>query len=65
MRKTYKKLTYTDRQIIEYMARHGAGVRAMAEETGVHVATIYRELQRGADEKGHYRAEKAQQALFS
>lgn len=65
MRKTYKKLTYTDRQIIEYMARHGAGVRAMAEETGVHVATIYRELQRGADEEGHYRAEKAQQALFS
>lgn len=65
MRKLYKKLTFADRQLIEHMSERGEKPKAIAEKTGVHVATIYRELQRGADEKGHYRAEKAQQALFS
>lgn len=65
MRKPYKKLTYADRQIIEYMSRHGMAPKVIALEIGVHIATIYREMQRGADEEGHYKAELAQKALFS
>lgn len=65
VRKQYKKLTYADRQIIERMSAAGKPPKAIATETGVHIATIYRELQRGADAEGHYKAELAQQALFS
>lgn len=65
MRKQYKKLTYADRQTIERMSGQGIAAKAIALETGVHIATIYREMQRGADEEGHYKAELAQQVLFS
>lgn len=65
MRKQYKNLTYADRQKIERMSRQGIAAKAIALEIGVHIATIYRELQRGADAEGHYKAELAQQALFS
>jgi IS30 family transposase len=64
MRKPYKNLTYADRQIIEQMRGQGEKPKAIATETGAHIATIYRELQRGADSEGHYKAEIAQQALF-
>jgi IS30 family transposase len=64
MRKPYKKLTYADRQIIERMSEQGEKPKAIAEKTGTHIATIYRELQRGTDTEGHYKAEIAQQALF-
>ena len=60
VRKVYKKLTYADRQTIEHMTEP----KKIAEVTGVHVATIYRELKKGADTEGHYKAELAQQALF-
>lgn len=43
MRKAYKKLTYADRQTIEHMTEQGAEPKKIAEVTGVHVATIYRE----------------------
>ena len=65
MRKPYKKLTYADRQTIERMSGQDIPAKAIALETGVHIATIYRELQRGADAEGHYKAGLAQQALFS
>lgn len=65
MRKQYKKLTYADRKIIERMSEQGIATKAIALETGVHIATIYRELSRGIDAEGHYKAELAQQALFS
>lgn len=65
MRKTYKKLTYEDRKTIERMNGQGIAPKKIALETDVHIATIYRELQRGTDAEGHYRAELAQQALFS
>lgn len=65
MRKPYKKLTYADRQKIERMSGQGAPPKAIASETGVHIATIYREMQRGADAEGNYKAEIAQRALFS
>nr|DAR98267.1 MAG TPA: RNaseH [Caudoviricetes sp.] len=64
VRKPYKKLTYADRQTIERMSAEGQPPKAIAEVTGVHIATIYRELQRGEDAEGHYKAELAQQALF-
>ena len=57
MRKAYKKLTYADRQTIEHMTEQGAEPKKIAEVTGVHVATIYRELKKGADTEGHYKAE--------
>ena len=44
MRKAYKKLTYADRQTIEHMTEQGAEPKKIAEVTGVHVATIYREV---------------------
>ena len=44
-RKRYKKLTYADRQIIERMSGQGKAVKAIASATGVHIATIYREMQ--------------------
>ena len=65
MRKQYKKLTYADRQTIERMSGQGIAAKAIALETGVHIATIYREIQRGTDAEGHYKAELAQQAIFS
>lgn len=64
-RKRYKKLTYADRQTIERMSGQGIAPKAIALETGVHIATIYREIQRGTDAEGHYKAELAQQAIFS
>lgn len=64
MRKRYKKLTYADRQTIEQMVAQGIAPKAIAQETDVHIATIYREMQRGADAEGHYKADKAQQSLF-
>ena len=64
VRKQYKKLTYADRQTIEHMSAEGKPPKAIATATGVHIATIYRELQRGADAEGTYKAELAQQALF-
>lgn len=65
VKKPYKKLTYTDRQTIERMSGQGIAPKAIALKTDVHIATIYRELQRGTDAEGHYKAEIAQRALFS
>lgn len=64
MRKPYKKLTYADRQMIERMVGLNKDVKEIAKATGVHVATIYKELQRGTNEEGDYKAEKAQKSLF-
>ncbi len=62
MRKQYKKLTYSDRKKIEIMLKAGATPKELARETGVHIATIYRELERGGRP---YKAEEAQKALFA
>lgn len=64
MRKQYKKLTYADRQKKERMSGKGIAIKAIALETGVHISTIYKEIQRGTDSEGHYKAELAQKALF-
>jgi len=63
MRKPYKKISYKDRQAIEQMFEKGATPKELAAATGVHIATIYRELQRG-DKEGKYSAELAQREIF-
>lgn len=65
MRKPYKKLTYADRKVIEQMIVNGNNPKTIAEATGVCFQTIYRELHRGKDLKGNYKAEIAQQILFA
>ena len=65
MRKAYKKLTYADRQEIERMSERGEKPKAIADATDVCFQTIYRELQRGKDKDGKYKAEIAQQSLFA
>lgn len=65
MRKAYKKLTYADRQEIEQMSERGEKPKAIADATGVCFQTIYRELQRGKDKDGKYKAEIAQRSLFA
>ena len=62
MRKQYKKLTYSDRQVIADMVNgKKATPKELAVTTGVHIATIYRELERGGKP---YDADRAQRALF-
>ncbi|MDD7404145.1 MAG: helix-turn-helix domain-containing protein [bacterium] len=61
MRKQYKKLTYADRKKIEQLAKENATPKQLAQETNVHISTIYRELERGGDP---YNADAAQRALF-
>ena len=58
----YKRLKIEDRKIIEKMLLDGRDVKDIAKATGVHIATVYRELKRG-NELGGYSAEKAQHEL--
>lgn len=63
MRKAYKRITYKERKKIEHMVEKGVPVMKMATEIGVHIATMYRELQRGTDEEGNYKADVAQNKI--
>ena len=58
-KKPYTSLTFEKRQIIENMAKRSRRRSGIAEATGVHVATIYREMKRGQTKDG-YSAIKAQ-----
>lgn len=58
-KKPYTSLTFDKRRIIESMTKEKQPPKRIAEATGVHVATIYRELKRGQTEDG-YSALKAQ-----
>ena len=58
-KKPYTSLTFEKRQIIENMAKNKHTPQRIAEATGVHVATIYREMKRGQTKDG-YSAIKAQ-----
>lgn len=53
-----KNLTYEDRKRIEELRRKNASLRLIAEELGVHLATVYREIKRGntgeIDDNGEY-----------
>ena len=59
-RKTYKRLTYEDRQKIETLYKEGKTIDEMALLMGVHSTTMYREIARGGES---YSADKAQQAI--
>ena len=58
-KRRYKAITFQDREIIEEKARGGASTKELAGIIGVHLATMYRELERGNTENG-YSAIKAQ-----
>ena len=48
--RTYKQLNWTSRIKLETMLKHGHSKKEIAEELGVHISTIYRELKRGTYE---------------
>jgi len=45
--RTYKQLNWTSRIKLETMLKHGHSKKEIAEELGVHISTVYRELKRG------------------
>lgn len=47
MKRRFKQLTKEDRLAIELLTRRKTPVKEIAEEVGVHVSTIYREIKRG------------------
>ena len=59
-RKTYKRLTYEDRQKIETLYKEGKTIDEMALLMGVHSTTMYREIARGGEP---YSADEAQQTI--
>ncbi|WP_106790444.1 helix-turn-helix domain-containing protein [Lachnoclostridium sp. An196] len=64
MARKYKRLVFADRQRIEEMRRQGMSEKEIAAAVGVHIATIYRELDRGTGNgKNAYSAEVAQRAI--
>ena len=45
--RTYKQLNWTSRIRLETMLKHGHSKKEIAEELGVHLSTVYREIKRG------------------
>ena len=43
----YRYLTLADRQTLEALYLEGDRVQDIADQIGVHVATVYKELKRG------------------
>lgn len=52
-RKQYKAITFQDRKVIEERTKAGTSTKELAGIIGVHIATMYRELERGQTEKGY------------
>ena len=54
-----KNLTFADRKRLEELRNENKSLSAIADELGVHLATIYREISRGntgeIDDNGQYR----------
>ena len=48
--RTYKQLNWTSRIKLETILKHGHSKKEIAEELGVHISTVYRELKRGTYE---------------
>lgn len=61
--RNYKKLTYNDRKIIENELKNKTPISKIADEIGVHRATIYNELKRCGCKDGKYSADKAQKGV--
>lgn len=49
-RRSFEQLNFKKRLRIEAMLKHNYSKKEMAEELGVHISTIYRELKRGTYE---------------
>lgn len=47
MGKTYRQLSLQERRTIHKMLREGDSIDAIAETLQIHIATVYREIQRG------------------
>ena len=60
MKRRCKRISYTDRKLIESRAKQGKSVIEIANEIGVHRMTIYSELKRGGSP---YSADRAQKTL--
>lgn len=54
------RLTYAGRVLISIRRRERCSMQQIAGEVGVAVSTVSRELARGVDEQGRYRAKQAQ-----
>lgn len=64
MARNYKRLVYKDRQEIERMCNDGKSPKEIAAAIGIHIATIYRELERGTVAgENKYSADIAQRAI--
>lgn len=64
MARKYKRIVFADRQRIEAMYNSGIKPEYIAEKIGVHIATMYRELERGGAKEGTpYNADTAQRAI--
>ena len=59
--RSYKKITYEDRVIIENELKNNTPISKIADEIGVHRVTIYNELKRC--EEGKYSADIAQKGV--
>lgn len=68
LNRKYRYINFPDREKIEKMSKAGESLQAIADEIGVSVSTVYRELHRGCtDDKKKmryaYSAKKAQETL--
>ena len=63
MARKYKKMRFADRVEIERMCRANKSVIQIAEKTGVHRDTIYKEFERSGMTRETYNAEVAQQSI--
>ena len=55
----YTHLTFGQRYHIDHGRRENLSASVIARKIGVHRSTVYRELQRGQDVHGRYRAAQA------
>lgn len=62
MARKYKRLKYSDRQILEQMGREHRRIADIAETLDVHRDTIYKELARCEATLDTYSADEAQKA---
>ena len=54
MGRTYQCLTLEQRKIIADMISSGASAKMISEKIGCHIASVYREIERGKNEDGVY-----------
>lgn len=63
MSRKYKMITYRERLIIKDMLKNDVAAKDIAKVLGVHLATFYREIERGKNEDQEYDPELSQKRL--